>query len=1007
MFHNKYINIISAYCKLNCCVTASLLLLSIAGFSQKGTGRLAGKITDGSSNESLSGVSIIPKGKTSGTSSITDGSYILSLAPGTYTITYSYTGYQKKEISGIVIKAGESTFFNIVLAQLNDKLEEVVVTSSVKKESQSSLYNAQRISAAASDGISQEAISRTPDIDAGQVLKRVTGINVQDNRFVVVRGLGAQYNQTMLNGVAMTSTETNQNAFSFDLVPASVIDNIVVNKTATPDMPGNFAGGIVQVNTKDFPARDFFSIALQGGFSDKTYNKDFYGDERGNLEWLSFIRKNRDLPQDFPRSTDRANLGNLNQQVLTRYLKMLPNNLLAINHGPSKFNENIQFGFGKTIKFNEKGQFGVVAALTQRKTEIIENEETTRNPSQALQSAFGRLFNQYSQNIRYKYSSELAGVLNLAYSFGNNKITLKNIYSQTYRNTYIKRDSVFKVPFNSQSFNGDSSEIEGFSYLVEQRKLINTILGGEHKTGKNNETKLDWNINITANASEFPDVRNFLLYRNASGNYEGNSTASEFLSILETSSRFWSDSKDFVTGGAFNATTIFRLFNYPHILKGGILFQNRRRTATGTAIPYNSVAIKPLDSVLAPIFYEPNTNSGIDVVGNPIGGSSNLGNYNAASSLQAAYESIENKFGKSLRIIWGIRIENYQQSVNVYTPIHRNNFQEPDLESTKFAARSTFNFLPSINIVYSPISKLNIRAAYSNTVIRPDLKDLAEYTRFDFVTLQLTTGNSELKSTTITNYDVKMEWFPSSGEIISIAGFYKKLIDPIESVQSTVQPARVGSVSVNSGNTTVRGIEVEIRKKIDFVSFAPWLANVTLFGNGSLMDSKVKEGATTSGSVRYLVPEHSLTGQPDYIINFGASVAAFKNSFEATLSYNRSGDYVNQLGSTNLDPQIDPIAGKRILSIPNFIVRARDIVDLGVKQVFLKRKAQIKFNVSNLFGKPLLIYQDFNGNNKYDSPAYVIDRSQAGQGFVISGIDNNSSLTNGQRTYFLSFTYTF
>ena len=277
-------------CKRICCLLLVSIQLCSVGIAQK-NGKLTGKVIDGTTNQPLTGVSVSPKGTKQGIASITDGTYILSLTPGTYTISYSYTGFQTRDVPGVVIKANETTFRDIVLETASKEMEKVVVTSGGRKGSQSSVYSAQKRSAAASDGIGQELISKTPDNDGAQIMKRITGVNVQDNRFVVVRGLGEQYNQTMINGVPVTSTETNRNAFAFDLIPAPAVDNIVVNKTATPDMPGNFAGGIVQVNTKDFPAKDFYSISLQLGFSDATYGKDFYGDKRNKYRNIEFWRK--------------------------------------------------------------------------------------------------------------------------------------------------------------------------------------------------------------------------------------------------------------------------------------------------------------------------------------------------------------------------------------------------------------------------------------------------------------------------------------------------------------------------------------------------------------------------------------------------------------------------------------------------------------------------------------------------------------------------------------------
>jgi hypothetical protein len=977
---------------------------------QKGTGKLTGKVTDASNNEPLVSVTISAKGAKYGTTSIPDGTYILSLPAGTYTMRYSYTGHKIKEITGVVIKSGETTFLDILLETSAGQLQGVVVTASIKKEAQSAVYSAQKRSAAASDGISQEAIRRTPDNNAAQVLTRVTGVNVQDNRFVVVRGLSDRYNQTMLNGVPMTSTETNRSAFAFDLIPASVVENIVINKTATPDMPGNFAGGIVQINTKDFPESNFFSVSLQGGWSDETLGKNFISDKKGKYDWLGFAGDFRDLPNGFPTTTSRVRLIELNYQEQMRYLGMLRNTLVRVNNGGSKPNEQVQLGYGKTFKFSNGNQFGIVAALNQRRSELIEQEDVLRqpyynilhrenpeNPAPDTLAGFGLS----STNRRYTSFSNTGLALNFAYRFGNNKISLKNIFSSTFRNQYIDRD-IHYIKNYDIPVNADRYALPGVTFFNEQKLLVNSTLAGEHRTGKNSETRLEWNVNYTLNSTNTPDTRNFILtYDTVNKRYVTNSNA-DIIQSLTQASRTWAHAQDIIYGGAFNITTPFPLFGNKQLLKGGILFQNRTRKATGTILPVNAAA-GSIDELLLP------ENSSINLIYGGFAG--NGGNYNGGSNLLAAYESLENKVGAKTRIIWGLRVEDYQQIINVYQTSYSYDFREPDLVPLKFAARTTFNFLPSVNVVYNPVSAINFRAAYSNTVIRPELKDLASYAAFDFTSFAQTQGNQDLKSTSIANYDLKFEWFPSAGEILSVSAFYKNIYDPIEYATSTQERTEV-KFAYNTGKAYVRGIEAEIRKKLDFLPFAPWLSHVSLFGNGSLIKSKVS-GKEINSFVLSSFAEHPLSGQAKYIVNAGVSVALFKDNFETTLSYNRTGDYLNELGTSDQDVHL--ANGHNVPINPHFWVKGRNLVDLVSGVNFYKRKGSVKFKISNLLKQPYKVYQDLNGNNKFDDPA-SINTGLVPPGNTTnyevtnnyrSGTDNVTSNILAQRTYSLSIAYTF
>lgn len=999
-------------------------------------GKLTGKIQDAASNEPLSGVSISVKNSKQGAISITDGTYILSLPAGTYTIRYSAASYKTKELTEVIIKENEETFQNILMEPATKQVGEIVITGPAKKESAAAVYSLQKRSAAASDGISIETINRTPDNNSSQVLRRVTGVNVSDNKFVVIRGLSEQYNQTMLNGVPMTSTESNKNAFAFDLIPAAAIDNIVVNKTATPDMPGNFAGGIVQINTKDFPAKSFFSVSIQGGASDFTYGKDFYSDERASLQFLGIDGGIRNLPKEFPTNSSRVQPGRLNRLEQIRYYSMLPNNLLPVNQGPSGLNEQVQIGFGKNFNFKNKNQLGIVASLNQRKTTIIENDINARNPQidkqffndTALQVYFTDkhprgsdftlpVIRNYSENIRYRYNVDFGGVFNIAYRFGNNKITLKNLITQVYSNQFIDRPYVF-IDGEAAAINipGFQYQQIGFNYLSTTKRIINSTLGGEHRTG--GDTRIDWNITTTFNQQNSPDKRNFIFGTDSLKTGGAiNTNLFELSRFIATASRSWEKLNDFIVTTGFNVTKPFTIGAQKQLFKTGVLVQNRYRKNRVSVLAFGR-----LQGQLSTIISVENLiNGGAEISSNSEVVSEG-GDYNAGSSLVAVYESIENKIGEKLRIIWGARMEKYQQNANIYTPFYYDGFVNYEPVVKYLAARTEFNLLPSVNIIYSPLSSINIRGAVSKTAIRPDLKDIIDFPSFDVANLRVVQGNPELRSTRVTNYDVKFEWFPSAGELLSFSAFYKTILDPIEYAAPTDNNSPFSGVPVNTGKAFVKGIEAEIRKKLDFVPGLSFLKNVTIFGNTSLLQSKVFATQLQSAIVNRVL-EHRLTGQPNLIINAGINIAALKNTLECTFTFNRSSDYIGELGSfdsnggytnDNIPVSIRDRTSTFQQRIPNFYVRRRNVLDFVISKSFYKNKAKVKLNIGNILREPFILYQDLNDNKKFDEPLQVGKGIQFSSivtvpnpGRYTGGIDNTATRLTGQRLYEFTFSYTF
>jgi hypothetical protein len=1016
-------------------VMSCIMLVAFAASAQK-PGKLAGKISDAGNNEPLSGVSITTKSSKQGIASITDGSYALTLPAGTYTIRYSNTGYKTKEITDVVIRQGETTILDIVLESAPRELTDVVVTASVKREAQSSVYSLQRRSAAASDGISIEAINRTPDNNSGQVLRRVTGVNVSENKFVVIRGLSEQYNQTLLNGVPMTSTESNKNAFAFDLIPAAAIDNIVVNKTATPDMPGNFAGGIVQINTKDFPAKSFFSVSVQGGASDQTYGKTFFSDQRGRFQWLGFDGGIRNLPGNFPTNTSRVPFIFQHPIEQVRYYSALPNNLLPVNQGAAGLNEQVQIGFGKNFDFSDKTQLGIVASLNQRKTTVIEEDINIRNPN-AVEEFYlfpevrqfyvdppipsnpeAAIVRNYSRNTRYRYAVDLGGVLNIAYRFRTNKITLKNLFTQVYSNQFVDRPYIF-IADGLAGIGDPAATYQQFGYVYNNslKRILNSTLGGEHRTGVNNETRLDWNVTTTFNQQSSPDKRSFVFGSDSAKKLVAiNNNIFQLPLFISTASRIWDKLNDFIVTTGFNVTTPFKIRESKHLFKTGFLVQNRYRENRVSIIAFGDLRGDPSNVLSAESLLRGtsriSSNSALVTRG---------GDYNAGSSLVAVYESIENKFGDKWRVIWGGRLEKYQQNANLFNAVYYDGFVRYEPVVNYFSSRTEFNFLPSVNVIYSPTQKINVRGAFSRTVLRPDLKDIIDFPSFDVANLRITQGNPELTGTRITNFDLKFEWFPAAGEILSAAVFHKNIADPIEYVVpvDVANYPQVSGVPVNTGKAFVRGIELEVRKKLDFIGILPWLKNVSLSANSTILESKVF-GRTLPSTIAPVVIEHRLTGQPNLIINAGVNISALKNTLELSFTFNRSSDYIGELGS--FDPL--PIVGNvnfpgvnyvRQQRVPNFYVRRRNMLDIVISKSFMRNKAKVKLNIGNVFREPFILYQDLNRNNRFDKPLTVLGgpyfkngtQDIPTPGLYVSGVDNTATRLTGQRLYEFTVSYTF
>ncbi len=299
-----------------------ILGIAFTGFSQTGT--ISGKVTN-SRNEQLVGVTVKIEGLPGAITTDIDGRYTIKLeASKKYKIEFTAVGYQPKSIEEVSVVAGEETTLDVLMedSKKNQLSEVVIKGSSPRRETVNALINFQKNTPVVAQVISAEAIRRSPDKNTGEVLKRVPGTSIQEGKYLVVRGLADRYNLAMLNGVMLSSTEPDRKTFSFDIFPAAMIDNIIMNKTFIPELPGEWAGGLVQVNTRDIPSANFFNFQIGSGFNTQTIGKDFLKYKGGKTDWLGIDDGCRALPSSMPTKSEFAEMTSVSRLPLERTSKI-------------------------------------------------------------------------------------------------------------------------------------------------------------------------------------------------------------------------------------------------------------------------------------------------------------------------------------------------------------------------------------------------------------------------------------------------------------------------------------------------------------------------------------------------------------------------------------------------------------------------------------------------------------------------------------------------------------
>ncbi len=903
----------------------------MTGFSFAQKGEIAGKISN-SKNEGLAGVTIkISGGVTGAVKSDVDGHFSFTAEFGKkYTITLSYIGYKDKTVDEISISnANEEEAVNIIMEEGGKSLESVTVKSSARGSAKGETINAliayQRNTSTVAQVVSGEAIRRSPDKNTSEVLKRVPGTSVQEGKYLVVRGLADRYNQAMVNGILLSSTEPDRKTFSFDVFPAPMIDNIIINKAFVPELPGEWAGGLIQVNTKDVPSSNFFTVQIGTGFNTQTAGSDFYQYQGGKLDWLGIDDGKRSLPDGFPTKTAFNSLDQTQKTVFGKQFE----NVWSTTRNSSNFlpvtNKSFQLSGGFNSKLGANNKLGVVLALTYnqsfKRTNFANRLYSISNSIASLN--FDYFNDKYSQDI-------LAGALgNITLQLGNNhKISWKTILNVNATDYTTKRTG---KDFENDPINGEN--IRATELALKSNTFFNTSLSGDHNLPQL-KAKFHWFGSFNILDQYIPDQRRIQYNQNV---VVPGSPYSLLISASKTSqrsgSRYYGSLSDYVYTGGGDIAKSTTINGLSQSVKIGYMLQVKDRLFDSRPfsiyLPSDNPSLRllPEDVVFSP----QNFGTGFDnkFAFNEIFGDQYR--YVANTILNAGFLQFDNQLSSQLRATWGLRWENFDQvvgSMNQKDPRHV--YSKVD------------DFLPGLNLTYKTNEQTNLRLSGSQTVIRPEFRELSPFAFFDFDLGATTTGNKSLVRTKVTNADLRYELYPRAGELFTIGVFYKYFDKPIELYFNQTGAGSSSTFNyINADKASGYGAELEFRKKLDVV--ADGLRNFTFQGNFSYIYNRVTRAGTNL--------DRPMQGQSPYLINATLQYDVEKAGLSTTLLFNQIGRRILYVGSSDYPPVWE---------------HPRALVDFQIAKKVLKRKGEVKLNVSDLLNQVAYYYHDLNNNGRFD-----------------------------------------
>lgn len=871
------------------------LMFPVMAFAQTGT--IRGKVLEEATGDPLIGVTVLIVETGAGTSTDFDGMFDLQVAPGVYSLQLTYISYQTITIKEVNVKAGQVTLIDdLVMSEAAEQLEEVVVTAKAANNSEAAVMLLKKKSAGVLDGISSSTFRKIGDGDAAAAVKRVTGVSVEGGKYVYVRGLGDRYTSVMMNNVDIPGLDPDRNSLQLDIFPTNIIDNMTVMKTAVAEMRADFTGGMINIETKDFPEERIFDVSLAIGYTPGMhFNKNFLTYEGGKTDWLGYDDGTRALPEGAREKNIPSPISGDSKQEVGDFVRQFSPTLGAVRQN-SLMDYSVGVTLADQVGLKNDKKLGYIFSLTYKNNQRFYDD--------VQYGEYQNIIDPDRYGLRYATTYDgqigernvlLGGLAGIAYKSERTKLKLTGMHLQNAES----RAGQFFIDNDGEAI-GQSGFIATSDNLeFNQRSLTNVLLNGQHNVGKN--WNIDWRLSPTISKLSDPDIRKTAFT----------------LTEVDTSfiagaggnpNRIWRDLDEINLVGKVDITKEYRVFSNPAKFKFGGSYVYKERDYEILSYDVQFFGAQPdfggdpsnvlTDETLYPngkIYYSSGNND------------PNPNAYNSNAENIAFYVSNEFSPSSWFKAILGVRGEKFVQRHTGRDVEYANFGTGNNLDNEKVL--DAFDLFPSANLVFSITKEQNIRLAYSRTIARPSFKELSFAQILDPITNRIFNGglfqygdwDGRLTETRINNFDLRWELFMPKNQILSVSAFYKEFQDPIELVRIPEQQTSTEYQPRNVGDGMLVGVEFEFAKSLNFIH--PALENYRINGNITLVESIIdmtdaetrarknfqKTGENISG-------KREMAGQAPYIINLGFSYDNPEKGFDAGFFYNVKGRTLTIVG---------------------------------------------------------------------------------------------------------------
>lgn len=812
---------------------SKLLLIFLAiPFAMQGAapGTVAGAVYDGQTGRPIAGAVVAINGNSDDRNKTNaDGRFAIALSPGTYALRFTADNYADVVVNEVVVKPGEVTEASTVMSSksLVTSVDVVEKATPVGATAEAVLQE-RKLSAVVSDSLSHEELAAGASGDAAGALEKVTGVSVVGEGFVYVRGLGERYSSTMLNNAMIPTTEPEKRVVPLDLFPTGLIESIKVLKTYSPDLPSEFAGGMVQLNTVEFPAQRMFQVTTKTGFNTATTFGQFSTYPGGATDFFGFDRGARGIPSIIP-TDKRLFPGNFTPAELQTFGRAFSDNWQPTSIGSMRPALDWSLVGGGTF-----GRIGIVGALS------FNNAPQQQSEFQRYLRQGGDgpiVFTEYPQFDEFAERARMGGILNMA-------LRLTPTQKLVFRNTVTHEAEKASRTFSGYD-GGVDSNIQSQRLRWVERSLFSTSVEGDHSLPSLRNSVVRWQMTYSRSTRDEPDLREVFRGLLPNGEYI-------FSALGSSGIRFYSNLADRVYEPQADYSIPFFKGSITGLWKTGFRATIRRRDFQARRfrfIPQGGGIdlFLPSNELFAPENITPNRFQIVEFT-------RGTDTYAANMDVYAGYSMVDLGIGARWRIVAGLRLES--ADINVLTIDNR----VPNAVPTTASLQNT-DPTPGVNLIYALTRRQNLRVSYSRTLSRPDFRELSPFDFNNTLGGFVAQGNPNLRRASIQNADMRWEMFPGGNQILAVSVFVKNFTDPIE---QTILPSNdLRQTFVNAAGALNYGAEFEFRRALG--SFSRRLRQFAVSSNFTLVNSNIE--INPNDALLLTSKSRPLVGQSRYIAN--------------------------------------------------------------------------------------------------------------------------------------------